>query len=328
MSFGKLFVGALLVGVGAVLLGTSLGYLSGDIWPSLLQYWPLLVVAIGVAFLAQAIKNIVLGWISAVIVVGGLLLGAWWFTTHQPKASGAGAETSINLANSRAATVTFRGRALLGRIEVGAGRDTPRAIRLETLHVPEKMKQAIGWAVSGNAGILDWPARDGTSGIAPVGGELHVGFPPRTLVRLDLRAHLSTLDVDLHSLRSERASFQVIGSSIRVLASDLGQPQRIRIQGILSNARIRLPASAPVRVVYTKWFGLRRMPSDFLEYLHGRSKDQIYRSEGRGGLILIEVDGPLLRIDIERAPAKAVERATDDREPLAVRTAAEPGVNL
>lgn len=327
MSFGRLFLGALLVGVGAVLLGTSLGYLSGDIWPSLLQYWPLLVVAVGVAFLAHAIKNIVLGWIAAVIVVAGLLLGAWWFTTHQPK-TGGGAETWISLAKSRATSVTFRGRALLGRIEVGAGRDPARAIRLETVHVPEKMKRSIGWAVSGRAGILDWPARDGTSGMAPIGGVLHVDFPQRTPVRMDLRAHLSTLDVDLRSLRSERTTFQAIGSSIRVTASDLGQPQRIRIQGLLSNAKIRLPAGAPVRVVYTNWFGLRRMPSDFLEYLHGRSKDRIYRSEGRGGSILIEVDGPLLRVDIQRAPEKAVERETDRRPPLAVRATAAPGVNL
>jgi hypothetical protein len=327
MSFGKLFVGAILVGVGAVLLGTSLGYLSGDIWPSLLQYWPLLVVAIGVAFLAHAIKNILLGWIAAIVVVGGLLLGAWWFTTHQPN-TGGGAETWINLAESRAASVTFRARALLGRVEVGAGRDMTRAIRLETVHVPEKMKRSIGWSVSGRAGILDWPARDGTSGMAPIGGALRVDFPPRTPVRLDLRAHLSTLDVDLRSLRSERVAFQAIGSSIRVTASDLGQPQRIRVQGFLSNAQIRIPAGPPVRIVYTKWFGLRRMPSDFIEYLHGRSRDRIFRSEGRGGSILIEADGPLLRIDIERAPAKAVERGTHRPAPLAARTRAASGVNL
>ena len=318
MSFGKLFVGALLVGVGAVLLGTSLGYLSGDVWPSLLQYWPLLVVAIGIAFLAGAIKNIVLGWISAVIVVGGLLLGAWWFTTHQPKTRGAGAAMAINLQKTPVTSVTFRGRALLGRIEVRAGGDTTRAIRVESLHVPEKMKRDLGWSVSGRAGILDWPARDGIGGTAPVGGEVHAIFPPRTAVRLDLRAHLSTLEADLRSLEAERATFQVIGSSIRVVASDRGEAQRIRIHGFLSNATIRLPANAPARVVYSKWFGLRRMPPDFVEYLHGSGKDQIYRSEGRGASILIEIDGPLLRIDIERAPAKAVELATDAREPLAM----------
>jgi hypothetical protein len=322
MSFGKLFLGALLVGVGAVLLGTSLGYLSGDVWPSLFQYWPLLVVAIGIAFLARAIQNIVLGWISAVVVVGGLLLGAWWFTSHQPKTLGQSATLAINLAKTPVTSVTFRGHAFLGRIEVGAGGDSTRAIHLESLHVPEKMKRALGWTVSGRAGILDWPARDETGGIAPIGGEVRAKFPPRTAVRLDLRAHLSTLDTDLHSLRAEKTGFQVIGSSVRVVASDLGEPQRIQIHGVLSNVSIRLPPNAPVRVVYTKWFGLRRMPSDFLEYLHGRGKDQIFRSEGRGASILVEIDGPLLRVDITRAPAKAVELATDEREPLALLGAA------
>lgn len=318
MSFGRLFVGALFVGVGAVLLGVSLGYLSGDVWPSLLQYWPLLVVAIGIAFLARAIQNIVLGWISAVVVVGGLLLGAWWFTTHQPRTLGTRAASSINLLRTPVTSVTFRGRALLGRIEVRAGGDTTRAIHFESFHVPEKMRRALGWSVSGHAGILDWPATEGMGGLAPVGGEVHAVFPPRTAVRLDLRAHLSTLEADLRSLRAERAAFQVIGSSIRVVASDQGEPQHIRIQGFLSNASIRLPAGAPVRVVYSRWFGLRRMPADFVEYLHGRAKDRIFRSEGRGASILVEVDGPLLHVDIERAPARAVEVASDPREPLAL----------
>ncbi|HEY7728037.1 MAG TPA: DUF5668 domain-containing protein [Candidatus Eisenbacteria bacterium] len=322
MSFGRLFAGALLVGVGIVLLGMSLGYLSGDIWPSLLQYWPLLIVAVGIAFLARAIRNIVLGWISAIIVVGGLLLGAWWFTTHQPKSRGTDSALSLDLAKPPVTSVTLRARSLLGRIEVGAGKDTVRAIRLAVLHVPEKLKAAHGWTVVGRAGILDWPAPGAASGLSPLGGELHVDLPPRTPVRLDLRAHLSTLDADLRSLRAERATFRVIGSSVRIAASDLGQPQRIRIQGMLSNATVRLPANAPARVVYSKWFGLRRMPPDFIEHLYGRSKDRIFRSEGRGGSILVEADGPLLRVQIERAPVRAVERPPGDREPSGARTVA------
>lgn len=318
MSFGKLFLGALLVGVGVVLLGTSLGFLSRDVWPSLLQYWPLLVVAIGIAFLAQAIKNVVLGWISAVIVIGGLLLGAWWFTTHQPEAAGQGARTSINLAGSRARTVTFRGESLLGRIEIGAETDTARAIRLETRHVPEKMTRAFGWTVSGSDGVLTWPARNGTGGVPPIGGGVRVELPPRTHTGLRLKADLSTVDADFSSLRPERATFRVAGSSIRVVATATGEPQRIRIQGFLSNARILLPAGPPVRVVYSRWFGLHRMPSDFIRHVHDGRRDQVYRSDGHGGLIVIEVRGPLLRVVIEREPARAVGRDADDRGRLAL----------
>jgi hypothetical protein len=162
--------------------------------------------------------------------------------------------------------------------------------------------------------VLEWPAADGTGGFPPVGGELRIGAPDRLPMRLELKANLSTAEADLRTLRSERSTFEVMGSSIRVIASEQGQPQRIRVRGMLSNVRLRLPANAPVRVVYSSWFGLRSMPQDFIEHLTGRSRDlrrrdQIFVSEGRGSSILIEIDGPFLRVVIDRAPVKEVERA-------------------
>ena len=316
MGFLKLLFGGLLIGIGGILLGTAFGVVSKDVWPSLLQYWPLLLVAIGVALLAHAIKNIVLGWISAILVIAGLLLGAWWFSTHQPK--GGAAVTTIDLAEPPVESVTVRAQTLLGRFVLTGGDATKRGLHIEALHVPEKMKGARHWRVAGRAGVLEWPAADGAGGLPPIGGELHVGAPERTPTRLDLKAYLSTAEADLRTLRSERSSFELMGSSIRVLASDLGQPQRIRVRGFLSNVRVRLPANAPVRVVYSSWFGLRSMPQDFIEHLTGRSRDlrnrdQIFVSEGRGGSILVEIDGPLLRVVIDRAPVKEVERAAAPR---------------
>jgi hypothetical protein len=307
MSFGKLLIGALLVGIGVVFLGTSLGYVPRDVWPSLLQYWPLLLVAVGVAFLANAIKNIVLGWLAVVIVVGGLLLGAWWFTTHQPKTRGSGAVTTIDLANPPVDAMTLRVRAFLGRIVVGSG--AGRALRLESLHVPEKMRDAHRWTVTGRSGILEWPGESGAPWTAPIGGEFHASLPEQSPVRLDFKAQLSTLEADLAKLRGERITLEAMGCSVRLTASDRSGPQRIRLKGVLTDARLRLPADAPVRVIYHSWFGLRAMPADFIEHVGGRGRNQIFTSEGRGQPIEIEIVGPLLRIQIERAPSRAAERA-------------------
>ena len=312
MGFLKLLFGALLVGIGGILLGTTFGVISKDVWPSLLQYWPLLLVAVGVALLAHAIKNIVLGWLSAILVIAGLLLGAWWFTTHQPKGSGVAAR--IDLARPPVESLTLRAQTLLGRFEFRGEDAEGGGLRVEALHVPEKMRDARGWRVAGRAGILEWPRTRGAGGLPPIGGELRVSAPERFPVRLELKAHLSTAEVDLRTLRAERSTFELMGSSIRVLASEQGQPQRIRVRGMLSNVRLRLPANAPVRVVYSSWFGLRSMPQDFIEHLTGRSRDATHRdrifvSEGRGGSILVEINGPLLRVVIDRAPVKEVERA-------------------
>lgn len=306
MSFGKLLIGALLAGIGIVFLGTTLGYVPRDVWPSLLQYWPLLLVAVGVAFLANAIKNIVLGWLAVVIVVGGLLLGAWWFTTHQPPTRGSGAVTTIDLEKPPVDGVTLRARAFLGRLVVGS--EAGHSLRVETLHVPEKMRDAHRWTVSGRAGILDWPGETGAAWTAPIGGEFHASLPEHAPVRLDLKAHLSTVEADLAKLHAERTSLEAIGCSVRLTASERSGLQRIRLKGLLTDVRLRLPPNVPVRVIYRSWFGLRTMPADFVEHVGGRGRNQIFISEGQGQPIEIEIDGPLLRIRIERAPVRAVER--------------------
>jgi hypothetical protein len=308
MGFLKLLFGALLVGVGGILLGTALGVISGDVWPALLQYWPLLIVAIGVALLAHAIKSIVLGWLSALLVVGGLLLGAWWFTTHQP--AGGGDVTTIDLAKPPVDSVTLRLRTLVGRFEIASRGSAARLLRIEALHVPEKMKSAKHWRTAGRAGIFEWPHLPGTGGLPPFGGELRVGLPERQPTRLELKAYLSTGDADLRALRPERSTFNVVGSSVRAFAGEQGDPQRIRVRGFLSNVRLHLPANAPVRVVYSGWFGLRTMPRDFIQHLAGQHREQIFVSEGRGSPILVEIEGPLLRVVIDRAPVKETEQAS------------------
>ncbi len=307
MSFGKLLLGALLVGVGAVLLGTTLGYVPKDVWSFLAQYWPLLLIAVGVLFLANAIKNLVLGWIAVMIVVGGLLAGAWWFTTHRPKSAGTESATTFDLAKPPVETLTLRARALLGRIVVDTG--PGHELRVTTLHAPAKMRDAQRWSVAEKSGILTWPGEEGAGPTPPIGAEFRATVPEKMPVRLDVKAQLSTLEADLARVRSERTTLEAIGCSIRLVASERSGPQRIRLKGILTNASLRLPADAPVRVVYHSWFGLHSMPPDFVQHVHGRGRDEIYTSEGRGQPVEIEVDGPLLRVRIERAPVQAVERA-------------------
>src|SRR3546814_13206841 len=61
-----------------------ISYWSSDVCSSdlLLQYWPVLLVAIGLAFLANAIESPFLGWVAVIAIIGGLAYGAWWAHEH------------------------------------------------------------------------------------------------------------------------------------------------------------------------------------------------------------------------------------------------------
>ena len=74
MGFGKLAFGFVLVGMGALLLGAALGYLPHGVWPWLARFWPVLLVGFGLALLANALKNALLGVMLYLMLAIGLFL--------------------------------------------------------------------------------------------------------------------------------------------------------------------------------------------------------------------------------------------------------------
>ena len=87
------------------------------------------------------------------------------------------------------------------------------------------------------------------------------------------------MHADLTRLKPTRCVFHEIASSVRMELSDAGRPEEIRIRGFLSSVHIRIP---------------------------GRGKGRVHTAEGRGRLVKIFVDGPLIHVAIERAPLTAL----------------------
>ena len=76
-------IGAILVGLGGVLLASQLGYLPTGVMPWFLQFWPALLVLFGLALLANAMKNVFLGWLTAILAIGAIAFGGWWLAHNK-----------------------------------------------------------------------------------------------------------------------------------------------------------------------------------------------------------------------------------------------------
>jgi hypothetical protein len=310
VSYGKLLFGAILVGLGGVLLASQLGYLPPGVMPWFLQFWPILLVLIGVALLANAIKNLLLGWLAAILAVAIIGFGAWWLA-HNKAEAGASYDALIELERPRVEALTIHTRTLAGKMDLAsaaARRDTAgtargRALAVSWKGVSEKDAK-YRWNASGGSGLFEWPAHTVIPNTAPFGGSLSMRAPRRIPLRLKSECYLSGADLDLSDLRPETCEISLLSGAARVTVGS-GTPRKITIHGTAGAAEIRIPASGPVRVEFRSPFTARSLPDDFLEQVGGRSKARLWVAEGVGAPLVIVVDGALLYVKIKRAPIRA-----------------------
>lgn len=306
MSFGKLIFGALLVGVGGILLAGHLGYVPAGTGSWLLHYWPVVLIAVGLGFLANAIKNPFLGWMAALIIIAGLAVGAWW--AHENGApSKAAVETSYDLDRPRVESLTLRTRTLGGVFTLAEG-GTARRLRVKIEGAGDKAEETPRYTPTKGGALLEWPSRGTHVYEVPPGANLSVRAPDRMPVRLESRSLFSNTRVDLSRLRSDRCRFDAFVSNVRLDLRGPTRPATIRVKGFLSTMEVLLPASGPVRIEFTSRLTTRMLPEDFLEHAVGRerAKTKIWTSEGPGTPLLILIDGPLIHLKVTRETAKAV----------------------
>ncbi len=70
MKYSRLFWGLLVIMFGVIILGLNLGFWTNDVWSSLLELWPLLLVLIGINLIFGENNPIALILLSLVIIFG------------------------------------------------------------------------------------------------------------------------------------------------------------------------------------------------------------------------------------------------------------------
>ena len=325
MGFAKLVLGVLLVGLGVVLLAGHFGFLPAGTGGWMLRYWPIVLIAIGLAVLANAIKNALLGWIATLLMIAALAFGAWW-AFHHSTASKSGYTRSYDLARPRAETLTLRSELFGGLLvvgssagatdtaSVGARRGTrartpargARALLVNVVGAPSDPESGPRFTSSGGAAILDWPPERRPVYRAPLGAGIQIRAPDLLRFRLDARSLFSDIRADLSRLRPERLELKLMGSRAAVIATGTARPSLVRVRGFMSTVDLRIPRAAPVRLEFHAPLTFRSLPEDFVENVGGRSKMKVWTSDGNGPVITIRIEGPLVHLRVRREPLSAL----------------------
>lgn len=302
VGFTKLVFGVLLAGLGVILLAGHLGYLPSGTAGWMLQYWPVLLVLIGLALLASALRHAVLGWIATLLVIAALGLGAWWVHQHGTGPRNESTRT-YDLAHPPAATFTLRARVFGGALTVQPNAPA-RAHRIDIFTTGAKSDDA-DFTSSGGAAILEWPDEDARVYQAPLGGSVRVLVPEKTRVRALVKSLFAQVREELARLRPERCEVEAMASSVRIDASG-ARPAQVLIRGTLANVELDLPANCPARLEFTAPLTFRSLPDDFVEHAMGNSKTKVWTSEGSGASVLVRVDGPLIHLKVRREPVRSL----------------------
>ncbi len=306
MNSGKLAFGALLLVIGALLLAIRIGFAPSDSLTNLLPYWPVLLIAFGLAFLAGAIKNAALGCFAALLILGAVVFGVVWTSKQHAKNQVSHGVSALDLAKANVQTLTVRMHTFAGSLAIVGVPPKRRTITIEVRKVAPKAGSGFRFAAAGKAGEFEWPERRGALGLAPAGAEVRLEIPEALPVSFDCRAQLSSTRADLRRLKLRRCEFKQVASSLQLELGDGVRPEDLRIRGFLSTVRIRIAAGLPVRLVIGSPFTMHSLPSDFMEHARGRGKERVFTSDGRGPPVKIFAEGPLLNIKIERAPLREI----------------------
>lgn len=262
----------ILVGLGAVLLLNNFGLLGWGVWETLLQLWPLLLIAFGLELMLGR-RSALAGLLIPLALLGALAFALWW--SGGWAGAGVGLETTTvrqPLPDAARAEIT---------LAVGVGE-----LRLTAMQEPEGL---IAGSVRARPGSLADPTislRDGVavytlrqrSGVstAPWGRRGTERWDLRLSREIPLRLALDTgagtTSADLSGLR---ISDLQVNSGVGTITITLPDGDlRATINGGVGTTTVNIPAGAAARLTIRRGLGDVRTPAGY------RRQGDVYESPG------------------------------------------------
>ena len=311
MGFGKLAFGFLLVGMGALLLGAALGYLPQGVWPWLARFWPVLLVGLGLALLANALKNALMGVIALALLAAAFVFGGYWISKHTANAPPPTQATVIDLAHPGIHTLQVHARTLGGSFTIRTQPGSSDEARIAARNILGHDVIAHGYEPKQGIGYLVWPTSTMVGDFGLFGSTIDAALPERKRVLVYSSNYFAFGTIDLTQETVEEVEIKAVSSSVRLAVGEQ-RPRTIRVKAWLSNIEIRLPANAAVRVEYASGATWHELGKDFEEHVSGRVKGKaaFWTAEGKGPATLIRLDGPLDRLHVYRETAPAAAPST------------------
>lgn len=280
----------ILITIGILLLLANLGYLPLSIWQIAAQFWPLILVLVGL--------DIIFGrrsWLGAIVIVVlwiALIAGVLWLAFTQgggllPMRAAITEPLNQPLGDITTATVELSAGASSVFV-TSLGTDSANLMEGKFAH-PEGTRVIQSYNASGTTGRL--VLREEGNPVTVIGASTSrwdVGLYPQIPLALQINGGIGRVDLDLGTLNVTSLDINAGVGSVTVAAPKAGA-MRIKINGGVGSATITIPPEVAARIrVDSGLGGIRIDESRFPK------SDKIYQSAdyaSASNKVEIDVDG-------------------------------------
>ncbi len=256
MTVNRVFEGLTVVAVGVILLLNTTGYLPWSVWFHVLTLWPLLLVAGGLEIIGKGMDAVWLRVLSSVIVLGGLLVGAFALPamTDAPgwgrHMTGSGTPFEIEVPLERGVREgEARIEGAVGAYTVSAGDELVSVRGRSPFGSPR-----VDTSVEAGRATVDVRGPEGSGIWMPgmrSGTRMDVTLAETVVWDLSLDSGVVDVDADLSGLRLGSLTVDAGVSQVTVRLGDVPRGEDevpVHVKGGVANFVLRVPRDAGVRV--------------------------------------------------------------------------------
>jgi len=248
-DFGKLLLGVIVISFGFFLLGKNTGYVPQDIDINIFQFWPVLIIALGLSFLDTRrplfFLVALLIFMAAAATIGTVVIDQ----INEGHSDGRRQDQPINIERDREAElVRLDIQADLADLDVGGVTD--KAVEGDfhsgyaLLEANSRISDRVQEIELGTRNPDGWnPLLDNRGSDMDL--RLGTGFPLEFL--LDINA--TEADVDLREITAPSVTLDADASDVEILLSDKSDQVKVEVKADASRVRVVVPQSLGVRLI-------------------------------------------------------------------------------
>lgn len=266
-------IGALaLIAVGVILLLINFDVVGGSIWLGMIELWPIVLVAIGIALVLPRDARMARTGVAAVAIVA-LAAGGWAMSEREGPLRGRSADVGIALGDTSRADLELD--MAMGRLHLTGGAEPGEAIS-GTIGLSRGQRLIADGAERGETARARVAAegRWFRFGVDPANVDpWHLRLTDEVPVQVRVSTGVGETRMDLSTLTLEEVRIDVgVGRTV-VTLPDRGRP-RVRIDGGIGETVVRIPDAIPARIAVTTGLGAANVDEDFVR------SGEVYTSPG------------------------------------------------
>ena len=256
-------VGAtVMICLGAIFLMANFGLLAIDIWSLVLQFWPVLLIAIGFDIIVGR-RSIILSLLGVLVVVA-ILVGAVWYSSYTTAGSQITA-TSINQSLDGATQANVQidtglgevhisalaaGEALIeGSVPQGSGFD----VRQE-FSVDGEVANYRLWQTGNTAWVFPAPRNR-------IGWDLQLN--PEAIKNLELNLGVGQVQLDLQDIALENLQVKTAVGNTELTLPAQGNCQ-VQLEGAIGKLTVYVPEEIGLQIQASSAIGTTDVPNDYI----------------------------------------------------------------